>query len=254
MANKLYRREQVDVNRKTGWVVDLGPEEGPVNDRNYFYFRTRTQAKRFLEFVNQGMDTQRAAELANETTPQQFFQLRATPERTARLYELGRRIGSDSTATIIDHALGIALAHTPQETNMIEQDSVEVLDLGYQGGIYAAQGDSGKWFLGRFVLKTGQVDNGQSFARGHGRNAVLYAPLNIGPFNSLEAARVAAVQRLPTDELAERIYIEVDGADHKQHAAEKTQEILDWIERGDITGRTFEQLVAEWREYDISAE
>jgi len=50
--------------------------------------------------------------------------MRATPERQARIEELGRRIGSDSTATIIDHALGIALAHTPKkEATMVEKSA-----------------------------------------------------------------------------------------------------------------------------------
>lgn len=179
-----------------------------------------------------------------------FYSLRVTEERRARVAELGQRIGSSSTATIIDHALGVALAHTPKETTVIEQDSVEVIDLGRLGGIYAAQADNGRWLLGRFHLETGRVENQDSFARGRGRGAVLYAPLPLGPFNTLDDARRAAPRWLHPQQLAERIYAEADGADHKQHAGEKTQEILEWIERGDIAGRTFDELVTEWVEYD----
>lgn len=53
-------------------------------------------------------------------------------------------------------------------------------------------------------------------------------------------------------ELAERIYTEVDGADHKQHQAEKIQEIFEWLAEGDGSelNQPFEDIVAEWREYD----
>ena len=70
--------------------------------------------------------------------PRGFFQMRATPERQERIAELGRRIGSDSTATIIDHALGIALAHTPkQEVPMLRptptfETYADAMDAGYR--------------------------------------------------------------------------------------------------------------------------
>lgn len=57
-------------------------------------------------------------------------------------------------------------------------------------------------------------------------------------------------------ELAQRIYTEVDGSDHKQHRAELTQEIYDWLYNGSEIREsdTVEILAAEWRAYQRAAD
>lgn len=72
-------------------------------------------------------------------------------------------------------------------------ESVMVLDLGQAGSIHAAQGGDGKWYLGRFSLKTGQISNGKELARGHSRSAVLSAGYDT-PYATLDEARTAAEQ------------------------------------------------------------
>lgn len=62
-------------------------------------------------------------------------------------------------------------------------------------------------------------------------------------------------ERMRLAELAEAIYREVDGADHKQHKAALVQEIYDWLYNGSelMLCDSVESLAAEWREYQADA-
>jgi hypothetical protein len=64
------------------------------------------------------------------------------------------------------------------------------------------------------------------------------------------AGRRHAMNESKLNEMASAIYGEVYGADNKFEAAERTQEIYDWLATGDLDGsETIEFLVAEWNEY-----
>lgn len=52
-------------------------------------------------------------------------------------------------------------------------------------------------------------------------------------------------------DVAHRIYSEVFGGDDKYHQSEHQGRIEDWLNDGDLSDNpTFEQLVADWIEYD----
>ncbi len=55
MDKRVFKRTEVDPNRRPGWVVDLSPENGPVNPDCYWYFPTRKSALAFLALVDDGM-------------------------------------------------------------------------------------------------------------------------------------------------------------------------------------------------------
>ena len=76
-----------------------------------------------------------------------------------------------------------------EEMKMAE--SVMVKDLGMSGSIHAAQAGDGRWYLGRFDLKRGQISNGREFARGQSASAVLQGGYDI-PYATLDEARTAA--------------------------------------------------------------
>lgn len=109
----------------------------------------------------------------------------AGQETNRKWQEICARYSGNTTAfaAMVEHF------HSQMEVEMSE--SVRVRDLGDQGDIYAALGGDGKWYLGRFSLKTGQISNGRASARGHSANAVLYAGYDT-PYDSLDDARAAA--------------------------------------------------------------
>lgn len=58
--NRVFKRTEVDPNRRPGWVADLSPAD-VVNPDCYWYFATRKAALEFVALVDGGMDAQEAA-------------------------------------------------------------------------------------------------------------------------------------------------------------------------------------------------
>ncbi len=54
----------------------------------------------------------------------------------------------------------------------------------------------------------------------------------------------------PIQQIADEIYREFYGLDHKRFDARKTGEIVDWLTEGDLENMTLEDLKTEWAEYD----
>lgn len=57
---RIFKRTEVDPNRRPGWVVDLSPDN-VVNPDCYWYFGTRKDAEKFLSLRETGMDAERAS-------------------------------------------------------------------------------------------------------------------------------------------------------------------------------------------------
>ena len=54
--NRIFKACEVDCN-KTGWVVDLSPEN-IVNPDCYWYFKTNKQCKEFLILIDNGWNNE----------------------------------------------------------------------------------------------------------------------------------------------------------------------------------------------------
>lgn len=57
---RVFRRTEVDPDRRPGWVADLSPAD-IVNPDCYWYFKTRKAAQEFLILVDGGMEAEQAA-------------------------------------------------------------------------------------------------------------------------------------------------------------------------------------------------
>jgi len=62
---RIFKRTEVDPDRRPGWVADLSPADGPINPDCYWYFRTRKAATEFIALVDGGT---RAEEAAHQVT------------------------------------------------------------------------------------------------------------------------------------------------------------------------------------------
>lgn len=62
---RIFKRTEVDTERRPGWVVDLSPD-GIVNPDCYWYFKTRKAAEIFLSKVEMGIGAEQAAYEATE--------------------------------------------------------------------------------------------------------------------------------------------------------------------------------------------
>lgn len=62
---RIFKRTEVDPDRRPGWVVDLSGN-GPINPDCYWYFKTRKAAEVFLSLVEAGMRAEQAAHEAIE--------------------------------------------------------------------------------------------------------------------------------------------------------------------------------------------
>lgn len=62
---RVFKRTEVDPNRRPGWVADLSGD-GPINPDFYWYFRTKKAAADFLALVDDGMSAEEAAHTVTE--------------------------------------------------------------------------------------------------------------------------------------------------------------------------------------------
>lgn len=60
---RIFKRTEVDPERRPGWVVDLSGD-GVINPDCYWYFRTRKAAVQFLSLRESGMTAEDAASCA----------------------------------------------------------------------------------------------------------------------------------------------------------------------------------------------
>lgn len=69
---RIFKRAEVDPERRPGWVADLSGD-GPINPDCYWYFRTSKAAAAFVALVDGGMRADEAAhevvESASGTAP-----------------------------------------------------------------------------------------------------------------------------------------------------------------------------------------
>lgn len=63
---RIFKASEIDSSRK-GWVADLGGPDA-VNPDCYWFWRTKSQAVRFVELVDGGMSTAKAVNEVHKVT------------------------------------------------------------------------------------------------------------------------------------------------------------------------------------------
>lgn len=70
MDKRIFKRSEVDVNRRQGWVADLNdPQSNTITEDAYWYFGTRKAAERFVELIDEGVDPALAIEYIKPGRP-----------------------------------------------------------------------------------------------------------------------------------------------------------------------------------------